>query len=368
MVMRRELRRISTALVLVCAFVPAEALSCSAFILKSGKNVVFAKNFDMMVKEGCLVVNKRGVAKFALAMGSENPAKWTSRYGSVTFNQVAREYPMGGMNEAGLVVEIMWLNEAAYPAPDNRAAIPELQWIQYQLDNCATVAEVLATDDSIRIEPTGKPVHFFVADRAGNAAAMEFLGGRLVCHTGDALPVPVLTNNTYERSCQYLAGYAGFGGTKEASGGWESLDRFVTCASMIRESRGLRAGKIVSRAFDILDAAAQGNGTVWSIVYEQKKLRFRFRTVGMRKIRVVDFERFDFDCGTPAAVLDLEADLEGNVTGDFLLYTTDFNRALIAHTFARYAEENFMSLPPQAQEYLARYPEMFQCRVLNGTN
>lgn len=32
---------------------------------------------------------------------------WTSRYASVTFNQWGREFPMDGMNEAGLVVALV---------------------------------------------------------------------------------------------------------------------------------------------------------------------------------------------------------------------------------------------------------------------
>ena len=40
---------------------------------------------------------------------------WTSKFGNVTFNQYGKEFPTGGMNENGLVIELMWLNEARYP-------------------------------------------------------------------------------------------------------------------------------------------------------------------------------------------------------------------------------------------------------------
>ena len=56
---------------------------------------------------------------------------WTSKYGSATFNQYGREFPMGGMNEAGLVVESMMLFETEYPLPDTRSGIDPTQWIQY---------------------------------------------------------------------------------------------------------------------------------------------------------------------------------------------------------------------------------------------
>ena len=354
------------ALLLASTLLPAGALPCSTFLMRQGREIVFGKNYDFMVSEGRLVVNKRGVAKFALALGAQKPAKWVSRYGSVSFNQVAREYPNGGMNEAGLVVEIMWLEGTRYPAPDDRAVVPELQWIQYQLDNCATVAEVLSTDSVIRIEPTGKPVHFFVADRGGDAATFEFLDGALVHRRGGSLPVPALTNHTYDESLSFLSRHEGFGGRERAAGGWKSLDRFVTCARIVRDARTVRARKLVPYAFDALETVSQGDRTVWSIVYDMKRRVVRFRTVGRPDIRILRLERCDFSCDSPALVLDLETEIEGDVAGRFVPWTTELNRELIGRTFKRYEEESFMSLSAEAQDYLARYPERFECRADGG--
>lgn len=64
-------------------------------------------------------------------------------YGSVTFNQCGREWPFGGMNEAGLVIEMMMHPEASYPQPDSRKAVAMTPWIQYQLDNFNAVEETL---------------------------------------------------------------------------------------------------------------------------------------------------------------------------------------------------------------------------------
>ena len=76
---------------------------------------------------------------------------WVSKYGSITFNQYGKEFPTGGMNEKGLVVELMWLDETRYPEPDQRGVLNVLQWIQYQLDNSQTIDEVIASDKKIRI-------------------------------------------------------------------------------------------------------------------------------------------------------------------------------------------------------------------------
>src|SRR4029078_10550574 len=99
--------------------------------------------------------------------------RWRSRYGSITFNQYGKEFPTGGMNEKGLVVELMWLDETKYPSADKRPAIGVLQWIQYQLDNSTTIDEVIATDKKLRISATGTtPLHYLVADAYGKVATI----------------------------------------------------------------------------------------------------------------------------------------------------------------------------------------------------
>lgn len=343
-------------------FAPPAADACSTFLLKSGRELLFGRNFDFFLDGGCVMTNQRGVAKTALLPNARRPARWTSKYGSVTFNQVSKEYPYGGMNEAGLVVENMWLDSSKFPTPDERAPIPELQWIQYQLDVCATVGEVLATDDSIRIASTGSPIHFLIADRSGDAATIEFVDGRMVVHRGDDLPVKALTNDTYDASMAFLKLHRGFGGEKEIASTWESLDRFAVVASMLADRGAVRRGKEAYRAFEILDAVKQGRGTVWSIVYDMKRGRIMLKTVGSAAVRTIEMEKFDFDCAAPARMLDIEAPLKGPIERHFVDYGTDLNRAMVKRTFVGFHRNDFLkSVTEPMQEYLARYPEALRC-------
>lgn len=79
--------------------------------------MVFGKNYDWHLEFGYLMINKRNVTKTAMQTGTaiDSPAAWTSRYGSVTFNQYGRESPMGGMNEAGLAQDL-WIVLPGPPA------------------------------------------------------------------------------------------------------------------------------------------------------------------------------------------------------------------------------------------------------------
>jgi choloylglycine hydrolase len=95
----------------------------------------------------------------------------------------------------------MALETGQYP-DDTRPGLSDFQWVQYQLDCSATVEELLATDQRIRIQRDASPMplHFLVSDRTGRSAAVEFIGGQLVCHTDRSLPVAALANHTYEAS------------------------------------------------------------------------------------------------------------------------------------------------------------------------
>jgi len=260
--------------------------ACTTFCLKSGNQLVFGRNYDWGVAVGLVVVNKRNLSKTAFIAPPDKPAKWVSKYGSITFNQYGKEYPMGGINEAGLVVEQMMLQGSQFPDSDSRPAIGELPWIQYQLDNFASIEEVIASNSSIRILKNSVPIHFLVCDKSGRVATIEFLEGKMVYHTSQTLTIEALANNTYDESLKYLKNHSGFGGEKEISHSNRSLDRFVRAASMIRGYKDNKHMPIIDYAFEVLADASQQNSTQWSVVYDIKNLSIYFKTLSAQKIKI----------------------------------------------------------------------------------
>lgn len=337
------------ALVLMLPALQPEA--CTTFCYADGGTLVFGRNYDWNVADGLVLVNKRGVAKRAMVEGAA--ARWTSRFGSITFNQYGREFPTGGMNERGLVVELMWLDETQYPKDDGRGALPTLQWIQYQLDNAATVDDVLKSDRVVRIASGGSArIHFLVADANGGVAAIEFLDGKRVAHRGKELPFPVLTNDTYERSVQHARGSARSGSPRQGS-----LERFVRAARYEKKAATPQAA--VRSAFAVLDDVAQGAHTKWSIVYDLKDRRAFFRTLAARDVRWIDLDALDFNCGTPVAMLDVNAAFSGDVAPRFTPYRAAANRSLV---HAAFNQTPFLNdVPMEARDALARYPESTAC-------
>ena len=340
---------------LVVCFPVNESLACTTFCLKHNGEVLFGRNYDFEIGDALIFANKRGVAKTASIGDSPNSAKWVSRYGSITFNQFGRENPNGGMNEMGLVVEEMWLDETEYPKDDSRPTLGTQEWIQYLLDQSATTAEALRNAAAVRIIDFVK-VHYLVSDKAGNTASVEFLKGKMVVHTGDQLAVPTLTNNTYEESLSY----AKHTDPEKAKSG-TSLDLFTRAAHKTEEfeKQALSERQAVAYAFEVLSDVAQKNWTQWSIVYDQKRGKVYFRTLQSPSIKSIDMKAFDYSCGTGVKMFDMNAKDLGDVTAKFTNYTRKANRDLIERSFS--GTDFLKDVPAQLRNYVAAYPESFTC-------
>jgi penicillin V acylase-like amidase (Ntn superfamily) len=148
----------------LCFPLSNSASACTSVCLTKNGHVVFGNNLDWFIDDGMVVINKRNAKKRGLWF--ENPPEWTSKYASVTTNLTGNGFPTRGMNETGLVVGEMWLGRTVYPDRDSRHPIATDQWMQYQLDNCATVEEVLATDKILRIDKDEYKSHFFISTRS----------------------------------------------------------------------------------------------------------------------------------------------------------------------------------------------------------
>ena len=244
-------------------FIPKTLTACSAFILQDSKQIFLAKNLDWEINNGIILINKRGVLKTAYC---DNPQKlsWTSKYGSVTFNQFGKEFPLGGMNEKGLVIEELnsW---GETPDHNDKYQMNEFQWVQFCLDNYSNVEELLEFIDSIVIVPLFINLHYLVSDSYGNSAIVEFYNSKRHSYNDINLPYPILTNNHYNNSIKYLSNFKGFGGNMEISPHNTSSERFVKIASMLKTQGNKKTN--VDFAFKILDTVSQSD-TQWSIVYD----------------------------------------------------------------------------------------------------
>jgi penicillin V acylase-like amidase (Ntn superfamily) len=326
---------------------------CTSFCLISKDTILFGNNLDWYAGDGLVIVNKRNVSKKGCWFSSK--PSWTSKYGSITINQFGREFPSRGMNEVGLVVGEMTLSETEFPNPDSRSPISLLQWIQYQLDNCATIEEVIETDLRIRIDQDEYHSHFLVADSSGNCVTMEWLNGQLVYHAHETLPIKVLTNSNYASCIEYYNNHS-----SPPSSDFSSEARFYRAAEMIKNYDPHSNGPLIACAFNILRSVGPSGWTKWSLVFDIKNLRFYFWTSSNNNIRYVDFFSFNFSCDIPVKIFDLNNQLSGDVENHFIGYDSDVNRALIINIFEKTGP--YIGYPPDwVKDTMATYPEKTTC-------
>jgi penicillin V acylase-like amidase (Ntn superfamily) len=173
--------------------------------------------------------------------GGANTVTWESKYGSL----IVSGYDIGtcdGMNEKGLVVNMLALVESDYGQPTTGGKVICMStWAQYLLDNHATVAEAVADlrKEEFRVQtiilPTGRPanMHLAISDASGDSAIFEYVKGKLVIHHGKEFKV--LTNSpTYDQQLAIMEYWKLAGGlTKSLPGTSNAADRFVRASFLL---------------------------------------------------------------------------------------------------------------------------------------
>ena len=268
---------------LISIFIYQISIACSAFYF-NGENKIFAKNFDWGFGQGYLIKNIRGQQKYAYGFRGNNVAGWTSKFGSITFNQVGKEFPYGGINEKGLVIEQLWLGNTEYQENNNKT-ISELEWIQYQLDNYETVDDVIKNINNLTIKPVAK-IHYFLADRNGVTAVIDFVNGEVKIDRQQS-KFQVITNESSEDSKKY------YDFNKDINPNSRShFDRYC----ILRNNLNVE-NLSISESFKKLNLVKEDEPnykSYWSIVYDINKLEFYFKSVDNSEIKKVSLKDFSF--------------------------------------------------------------------------
>ena len=309
-------------------------MSCSTFLLRQPQRFLIGHNLDAPYRvPGVIVCNPRSIQKasisfFELVSAQKPPApplSWTSTFGSVTFNPMGCEFPDGGINEVGLYVQEMTLPGTRFPNDPQRPRMFMAQWIQYLLDTCQSVANVLAIIDRVVLD--GWEWHFFVADQAGHYAAIDFFEGQPHSYTDAAMPLPILCNACYRNEIAKLSVYAGFGGQRPIQTNDIRFDRFVHAADLLHR---VSLPASITDAFGILAQLDRG-ATQWSQVIDMHTRRVHFRTAQAHQIKYLEIDKLDFSRATPVNVLDINRENPGDVTTLFRGYSAKENWQQVKH-------------------------------------
>ena len=276
---------------------------------------------------------------------TENTLTWVSKYGSVS----AAGYDIGitdGMNEKGLVGNLLFLTESVYTvAGDTRPVMGLSIWLQYVLDNFATVDEAVADlrRDRFRIDAPDLPngvaarLHMSLSDPSGNSAVLEYIDGKLVVYEGEQYRV--LTNSpAYNLQLAVNDYWQEIGGLKMLPGTNRSSDRFVRASFYIGAVEQSSDPAIaVPTLLSVLRNVSVPYGittpdkpniasTRWRSVCDQKNLVFYFEPTLRMEVFWIDFASLDFSAGTPEKKLTLTGNetYSGNAADRFVNGKLDF--------------------------------------------
>lgn len=270
--------------------------------------------------------------------GVEGKLKWTSRYGSIiaaAFDIIS----VDGLNEAGLGGHILWLAESTYGELDpSRPALSQAVWLQYFLDNFATVAEAVDWVEKTDVQvvrmpdPTGgepPAIHLALDDANGDSAIIEYIDGHpKVYHGRD---YRVMTNSpTYDRQLALLTRWEGLGGDDPLPGDTVAEHRFARAeyyAKRLPEPNSRL--EAIASMFSVIRNVAQpfripdpgkpdASQTIWQVVLDLTNKRYVYESTTRPNIVWVDLADLDFAEGSPQLKLDLvgKLALEGGIAGN----------------------------------------------------
>lgn len=189
--------------------------ACTRILWNDNKlAVVVGRSMDWPVStEPKITVFPRGMKRDGGRLGpevvvKENPATWTSKYGSM----VVTVYGVGtadGFNERGLAAHMLYLTATDFgPRDPGKPGLQAGLWAQYVLDNATTVSEALAELEKIQpvmAEARGRKatVHLALEDANGDSAIIEYIDGKPVVHHGREYRI--MTNDpTYDQQLALL--------------------------------------------------------------------------------------------------------------------------------------------------------------------
>jgi len=325
--------------------------ACSSVCLKTLSGVFFGANLDLQWGDGLIYVNRRNIDKAGYLTNTlEETAKWTSKYGSLTFNLVGREFAWCGMNEAGLVISTMYLDSTELPIADTRPPLVSGFWVQFMLDNCQSVSEVIAADSLVRL--ADDKCHFLVADSKGNCATIEFLDGKLVYHTSDQLPITALTNDPYQI---LLENYNN--GTVPQRDLFHSVERFQNIAEKLSDFNAHSDIAPLEYTLDIMTQTVKMKDTKWSIIFDIEKREIYFQTKKSPTLKYIQMDEFNYSCNASEKMLDVNSLLTGDISSSFIPYNHSYNLSV----FKTFCERWGVDVSDSSAEDLIIFIEEFSC-------
>jgi len=315
MILKRNsfLSACAVALISAGMLMPTVEACTRVVYLGAQDQIITARSMDWKVDVGTnLWIFPRGMHRTGEA--GDNSLKWTSKYGSV----IASGYDISttdGMNEAGLVANVLWLVESSYPQHNNgKPGLTIAAWAQYALDNFATVQEAVETlrkepynlvTDNVPGEDRLATLHLSLSDASGDSAIIEYIDGKQVIHHSRSYQV--MTNSPiFEKQLAMEEYWKQIGGAVMLPGTNRASDRFARASFYINAiPKSEDPVEAIASTFSVIRNVSVPYGittpdqpnissTRWRTVSDQKRKIYFFESALTPNTFWTDFSRIDF--------------------------------------------------------------------------
>lgn len=259
---------------------------------------------------------------------------WTSKYGSVVIS-IYKSATSDGINEAGLVGNLLYLAEADYGNRDARdkPGISVGAWLQYFLDNYRTVDEAVSAmkQEPFTVVgtdlPNGRPAsaHIAISDPSGDSAIFEYIKGKLQVHHGKQYTV--MTNSpVYGQQLAINTYWNLIGGQNFLPGTISAADRFARASYALKSSPKYNERRdALASVFSQIRAVSVPLGmsdpekpniasTLWRSVIDQTSKRYYFDSAINPSVIWVDLDKLNLSAG--AEVMSMRLDTPENRGGE----------------------------------------------------
>jgi penicillin V acylase-like amidase (Ntn superfamily) len=365
--MKKTLGKVSLSIIVMASALAVNAQACTRVMCKEGDRVITSRSMDWKKNiPTALWIFPKGMNKYGGI--DKSSLTWTSKYGSVVavgYDAVTSD----GMNEKGLVANLLWLGEANYGKSDN-PTISIGAFAQYVLDNYANVEESVngLKEISFQIKsaslpgnqitlPKGTPIptskdsfiklpkaftlhlptsmHLAISDASGDSAVVEFIKGEMVIHHDKKYKV-VTNSPTFEKQLAINSYWKEVGGNAMLPGTHRPADRFVRASFYTNHPVTGKQATLyntnermaVSKAFSIIREASvplgvsiplvtlpnginkpfdivPASSTIWRTISDQKALKYYFDGAVSPSTFWVDIKKLDLSKGSDVKKLDL---------------------------------------------------------------
>ena len=330
-----------TALVIIFSVIPQKRVrACTRVVYQGNKDMVITGR-TMDWKEDTrsnIWIFPRGMERNGEV--GKDPMRWKSKYGSV----VTSAYDIcstDAMNEKGLVANLLWLAESSYPQWNGeKPALSIAAWVQYMLDNFATVSEAVSEIEKNTFDvvsdmmPDGTrmaTLHLSISDATGDNAIFEYIDGKLNIHHNRSYQV--MTNSpVFDQQLALDDYWKTIGGTTFLPGTNRAADRFVRASfyiNAIPKTEDTRTA--LASVFSVIRNTSVPFGistpdqpnissTRWRTVSDQKDKVYYFESTLYPNVFWVDFKDVDFSEKASVKKLNLldGKTYAGNTAKDFV--------------------------------------------------